>query len=209
MKQPVHPKRLYEGCLQAAIAHAVAVGKYPELNFEHSWDGINYCTNDGCGRKAAVTFHERYVIAVFCDAQTADEQKDATDFFDGASAELLEIAQNEALQYMLERVDGVTKPVITAAVWGTWEQLCGMLPWESDDHILRVQLLPFDEAMEAWRAYYDLDGKQVSLVRSLFQAKVSAGKNAVFLQKKDLGALYGDQNECLVSLKELNILQAQ
>lgn len=38
----IEPAKLYQGCLLAAIVHAVAVGEYPELNYEHSWDGINY-----------------------------------------------------------------------------------------------------------------------------------------------------------------------
>ena len=43
VKLNINSSKLYEGSLQAAITHAVAVGMYPELNYEHSWDGINYC----------------------------------------------------------------------------------------------------------------------------------------------------------------------
>lgn len=41
----INPKELYQGCMFAAIIHAVLVGEYPELNYEHSWDGINYSMN--------------------------------------------------------------------------------------------------------------------------------------------------------------------
>lgn len=36
---------------------------------------------------------------------------------------MIQVAKEEALQYVLEDVNGITKPVITAAFWGTWEQL--------------------------------------------------------------------------------------
>ena len=37
---PIEPRQLYEGCILAAIAHAVSVGLYPELDYEHSWDNM-------------------------------------------------------------------------------------------------------------------------------------------------------------------------
>ncbi len=41
-KIEINPQQLYNGCIFMAVAHAVTVGEYPELNYEHSWDGINY-----------------------------------------------------------------------------------------------------------------------------------------------------------------------
>ena len=40
IKIELNPKKLYEACILSSLTHAVAVGMYPELNYEHSWDKI-------------------------------------------------------------------------------------------------------------------------------------------------------------------------
>ena len=209
----INPKRLYEGCIQAAISHAVAAGMYPELNYEHSWDGINYCMNDSQGCRAAISFHNEYIIAAFQDMKKVDWNREAIAFFDGATKEMFEIAKNEALQYMLTNVDGVVKPVITAAFWGTWDKLNSVQTFDSivenGGHIIRSQLLPYDNAMDEWRNYYDLDSNQISLIQKLFNAKIGSSDEIHILHDDELKLLYGDIDECLVSLGELNIFRAK
>lgn len=211
MKISIQPKQLYEGCIQAAITHAIAVGMYPELNYEHSWDNMNYCMNNAQGCKATITFHKKYVIGVFQDVDKIDCHKNALVFFDGAPEEVIKIAENETLQYVLENVNGVEKPVISAAFWGTWDKLYSLQSFDSivenGGHIIRSQLLPFNEAMEEWRDYYDLDLKQISLIQKLFNATLGSNGEAVFLQNNEIELLYGDIDECLVSLGELNIFR--
>lgn len=36
-KLEISSKKFYEGCVSAAVAHAVTVGEFPELDYEHSW----------------------------------------------------------------------------------------------------------------------------------------------------------------------------
>jgi len=207
----VDPRRLYQGCIQAAVAHAVAVGMYPELNYEHSWDGINYCINDSGGCKAAITFHKEYIVAVFQDIHSADKALDALSFFDGASREIISLAKNEALQYMLEDVEGLIKPVITAAFWGTWSRLysTGNLNdiIENGGHIIDFQLQSYGDAMDAWRDYYDLDERQVALARWLFERKIHSNGKTIELCDDEIQLLYGDVEECLISLGELNFIK--
>ena len=209
----INPKQLYEGCIQAALTHAVAVGMYPELNHEHSWDGINYCTNDSQGCKAAITFHSKYIIAVFQAVDKVDRHAEALDFFDGAPKEIIEIAEKEALQYVLDDVDGIVKPVVTAAFWGTWDKLNSVQSLDSivenGGHIIRSQLLPYQDAMDEWRDYYNLDSKQISLIQKLFNAKIGSNDDLFVLQDAEIKLLYGDSDECLVSLGELNIFRAK
>ena len=211
MKISIQPKQLYEGCIQAAITHAIAVGMYPELNYEHSWDNMNYCMNNAQGCKATITFHKKYVIGVFQDVDKIDCHKNALVFFDEAPEEVIKIAENETLQYVLENVNGVEKPVISAAFWGTWDKLYSLQSFDSivenGGHIIRSQLLPFNEAMEEWRDYYDLDLKQISLIQKLFNETLGSNGEAVFLQDNEIELLYGDIDECLVSLGELNIFR--
>ena len=209
MELKINSKQLYEGCIQAAITHAIAVGMYPELNYEHSWDGINYCMNDSQGCRATITFHNEYIIAVFQDVDKVDSNTNVLFFFDDAPKEIIEIAEKEALQYVLDDVDGVVKPVVTAAFWGTWDKLYSVQNFDSivenGGHIIHSQLLSFNDAMDEWRNYYDLDTKQISLIQKLFKAKINSNGEAVILHDNESKLLYGDLEECLVSLGELNI----
>ncbi len=213
MEININPKQLYEGCIQAAVTHAVAVGMYPELNYEHSWDGINYCMNDSQGCRATITFHNEYIIAVFQDIDKVDWNTDALSFFEGAPKEIIKIAENEALQYVLDDVNGVVKPVVTAAFWGTWDKLNSVQAFdcvvENGGHIIRSQLLPYNDAMDEWRDYYGLDSKQISLIQKLFHAKIGSNGGEFILHDDEMKSLYGDLEECLVSLGELNIFRAK
>ncbi|MBQ8413883.1 MAG: hypothetical protein IJX58_01380 [Clostridia bacterium] len=210
----INPKQLYEGCIQAALTHAIAVGMYPELNHEHSWDGINYCTNDSQSCRATITFHNEYIIAVFQSIDKVDKHIDALDFFDGAPKEIIEIAENEALQYVLdEDINGLAKPVVTAAFWGTWDQLNSVQSFDSiienGGYLIRSQLLPYNDAMVKWRDYYNLDSKQISLIQKLFNAKIGSNEKLFILHEDEIELLYGDTDECLASLGELNIFKAK
>ena len=208
----INPKQLYEGCIQAALTHAIAVGMYPELNHEHSWDGINYCTNDSQSCRATITFHDIYIIAVFQAIDKVNWNADELDFFDGAPKEIIEIAEKETLQYVLDSVEGSVKPVVTAAFWGTWDKLNSAQSFDSivenGGHIIRSQLLSFNDAMDEWRDYYDLDSKQISLIKKLFNAKLGSNDDSIILNDDEIKLLYGDVDECLVSLGELNIFRA-
>ena len=208
----IESRKLYEGCIQAAITHAVAVGMYPELNYEHSWDGMNYCMNDSQGCRATITFHSKYIIAVFQDIQKVDWNVDTMAYFEEAEDDIIKIAKEEALQYVLENVDGVVKPVITAAFWGTWEQLDSMQSFdeifENGGYILEKQLRPYNKAAELWKEDYDLDEKQIDLVRVLYDKKINSGGEKIRLLDDEIQSLYGEIEECFVSLEELDFVRA-
>jgi hypothetical protein len=38
----LNKNNIWNGCILASIAHAIMVAQYPELSYEHSWDGENY-----------------------------------------------------------------------------------------------------------------------------------------------------------------------
>ncbi|MEE1125841.1 MAG: hypothetical protein U0L18_07875 [Acutalibacteraceae bacterium] len=210
VKLNINSSKLYEGSLQAAITHAVAVGMYPELNYEHSWDGINYCMNNSEGCRATITFDSKYIVAVFQDIHKMDVNADAMTYFEGADEDIIELAKNEALQYVLENVNGEVKPVITAAFWGTWEQLYSAQSFDTimnnGGYIIRTHLNSYKVATKEWKEYYDLNTRQIKLVHTLFDRKIKAGNKKVLLKSGDIKFLYGDTEECFTSLEELNIV---
>ncbi len=206
---PVNPMDLYHGCLFAAVIHAILVGEYPELSYEHSWDGFNYSLNNSQGCRGTVTFHPQYIVAVFQDIARIIPGKSAYDCLHGMPEDILRIAESEALQYVLVDSGGEIKPVITAAFWGTWEELTGCQRWsdilENGGYILENQLLPHRQSLLQWDDYYGMTSGQMELAESLFARKIAHAEEAIFLTPKETENLYGDFAECAVALQELDI----
>ena len=69
--------------------------------------------------------------------------------------------------------------------------------------------IPFNEAMNEWCDYYDLDSEQISLIQKLFNARMDSNGEPIILRDDEIKPLYGDSDECFVSLEELNIFRAQ
>lgn len=125
---------------------------------------------------------------------------------------MIQVAKEEALQYVLEDVNGVAKPVITAAFWGTWKRMFSTQTLadilSNGGNIIHLQLLPFDSAMDEWRQHYDLEPRQIALIRCLFDKKIKSKAEVIKLFDDEIQFLYGDIEECLVSLGELNMVKA-
>lgn len=193
----------------AAITHAVTVGDYPELNYEHSWDGINYCMNNSQGCRATITFHPEYIIAVFRDESQVDVNKDMMDILTVMPNPILLVAKQEALQYVLDDVDEEVKPLITAAFWGNWETLYSSQSWDEilikGGDILHHQLLDETSAFQAWDEEYGLNNQQIELIQSLLQKKLENKGQMTKLNKEEIKCLNGDIDECKESLQELGI----
>lgn len=204
----INPKKLYKGCIFCSVAHAVTAGEYPELNYEHSWDGLNYCMNNSKGCRGTITFGKKYIVAVFQDKSAKIPYRDAMEYFKGAPKAIVELAEAESLLYVLENMDGGTKPCITAAFWGTWEELYSTLTYDeimkNSAHILAVQLMETQDALRACDDYYGLTDGQMDLILSLSEQRSQTDLSLpVILQKTD--ALYGDMDEISQSMEELNI----
>ena len=207
-KTTINPQKLYNGCIFMAVAHAVTVGEYPELNYEHSWDGINYCMNNSQGCRGTITFDKKYIIAVFQDISAQRPYQDAMNYFKGAPEGIVELAKTEALRYVMENIDGETKPCITAAFWGTWDELYSTLAYDelmkNGAYILAIQLMEIDEALRACDDYYGLTDEQMDLILSLSKQRSQMDFSIPIVLKKT-GALYGDMDEIRASMSELNI----
>lgn len=205
----IKPRQLYQGCILAAIIHAVTVGEYPELNYEHSWNGFNYCMDNSRGCKATITFHPQYIVAVFQDISKFNLQSDVYDYLSGIPDNILEVAKSETLQYVLNDIDGKRKPIITAAFWGTWRELFSNQLWNeirnNGGYIIENQLLDYQKSLKRWDDYYGLNNRQMDLIDSLYRQKISYSKKPILLNKNEICSLYGDIEECKKSLGELDI----
>ncbi|MGM1022549.1 MAG: hypothetical protein ACQEXV_18960 [Bacillota bacterium] len=186
---------LWKGCILSSIAHAIMVAHYPELSYEHSWDGMNYSVIDGTGGRATITFSEKYCVAAFRnDNVTRSDISAAIDFFEGAPNEVLELAKNETLEYLLEEgEDGVPIPSITTAFWGDQDNVISIDNVVrivlNGGYLLEIQLMEYDSAVESWRGYYEMTDEQVDLLKSIYTRKIKDLSNDIILTKKEIEAI--------------------
>lgn len=200
--------KLYEGCLLAAVAHAVTAGEYPELNFEHSWDGMTYCMNDAQGCRGCITFTKTRIVGAFCEESKVTGVS-AISYFEKASDDILQLAREETLQYLLDDLNGSVQPVITAAFWGSYEQLYSNLSqaalFANGASLMETQLLDEEAALLSWDAYYECHDGQLDLIKSLYHQLLHQAQRPVILSKEQQRCLYGERSECEESLLELQV----
>lgn len=61
--------------------------------------------------------------------------------------------------------------------------------------------------MDEWRDYYNLDTQQITLIQKLFDQKINSNGERLALEDDEIQLLYGDLEECLVSLGELKFFK--
>lgn len=179
MSYDLNVKTLYEGCYLAGISCAVMSAKFPELSFEHSWDGINYSVQDGFGSRGTVTFKNNFCVCAF-RADNSNRLKTYHTYkryFENCPDEIFQLAEEETLQYLLDESNGAIFPVITACFWSNENNLESNDSWNdifsNGGDILIPQLSSFEIGLEHWKNYYEMDIAELNLVVKLFKAKVS------------------------------------
>jgi len=202
--------QLWNGCMLASIAHAIMVAHYPELSNEHSWDGINYNVQDSAGIRGTITFHPEFCVAAFCndnsDRITTDTFTNVSEYFKGAPQEIVKLAEEEALQYLLHNVNGKTIPVITTAFWGSKNELFTGdsfdLMMQNGAVLLERQLMDSDLSIKAWKEYYDMSERQVDLLKLIFMQKIANPKDIISISKKEVEMIGANEEEGLNESRE-------
>lgn len=210
-------ENFWKGCMLSSIAHAIMVAHYPEVSHEQSWDGINYSLQDSSGTKGTITFHPQYCIAAFRNDNSErcrrNNLRNAESYFKGSSPELIKLARDEALQYLLENVDGRLIPIITTAFWGTNEEFFSTDfiedVYENGGFLIERQIMEIEAAVESWEEYYDMSGKQIDLLMSIFKRKIANPQQTYTLSKQEIDMIECDDINGLVesknSFKEIGI----
>lgn len=190
---PIPWKRdtLWRGCILAGLAHAIMTAHYPELANEHSWDGFNYSVQDSQGQRGTVTFGSKYCVAAFRNdnSERAAKPLKSDSFFQGAPQGVIDLANEEALQYLLDQAEGEIRPVITAAFWGadtlvssdTFEDILS-----NGGELLEYHMLDHQASIEAWEEYYEMNKNQLMLLESVYERKIAAPDAPIILKKKEI-----------------------
>jgi len=194
---------LWNGCMLASIAHAIMVAHDPELAYEHSWDGQNYNVVDSSGGRGTVTFDDNYIVGAFrVEGVSRPDRPAAVDFFAGAPKEVLELAKEETLAYLLEEdEDGTVSPLITTAFWGdrgTLSSADSIVRFvRYGGYLLEEQFMDTEAAIEAWREYYEMNEAQVQLLTSLYARKIQHPEDPIALTRREIDMIGSDNPEGL------------
>lgn len=197
---------LWEGCMLASIAHAIMVANYPDLSNEHSWDGMNYSVQDSEGARGTITFSGDCYVGAFRDDNSERLSKEESLFeyktyFNDAPNNIFELAQKEALQYLLQKVNGKIVPLITTAIWGnetesfsndTFEDLKG-----NGGFLIDRQIMKLEFAFDSWKKYYDMTDQQYDLLRNIYKRKIEQPNQLLILSAEEINMIGTDDEEGL------------
>lgn len=217
-KIPCKKEQLWQGCILASIAHAIMVAHYPEMSNEHSWDGMNYSTQDSSGTRGTITFSDKYYVGAFRnDNSERLNNKNGVlkyiQYFNGVSQDIIKLSEEEALQYLLEDINGKTIPVITTVFWGNEND--GFSNDKINDFkenggfLLEVQMMEIDKAINEWKEYYEMTQKRVDLLISIYKRKENFPNEIITLSEKEIYKIGTEDKEGLyeskVSFEEIGI----
>ncbi|TKH85721.1 hypothetical protein FC685_24955 [Bacillus cereus] len=217
-KLHIDREQLWKGCVLNSIAHAINVAHCPDFSHESSWDGFNYSMQDTQGGRGTITFHPNYTIVCLQDvnSERIDEWIDAENYFEGAPSEVIHIAKEETLQYILEEVEGETVPFITTAFWIEDSGAYSIDSFEEmEEHggfLLEIPLLDLQSAIERLEEEYELTEEQIELLQLVYERKIKNPNEEIMLSKEEVAMIGMDDSEGLEvskdSFEEMNITWA-
>lgn len=203
-------EQLWKGCMLASIAHAIMVAHYPEISNEHSWDGLNYSVQDSEGARGTVTFSKNYYVAVFRDDTSERLNKknsmyEYKRYFNGAPNDIIELANREALQYLLQKVNENTVPLITTAFWGNETKALSNDTFEEIQNnggfLIKRQILNLEDAFNLWKEYYNMTERQYNLLRDIYKRKIEEPNQLLLMSKEEINMIGTDDEEGLEESK--------
>lgn len=197
-------RALWEGSILHTIFHAVFIMAYPELSHEVSWDGKNYNRQNSSGARGTVTFDGNRVVGAFFDAKSPRSPYHALGsynleaYFAGIPSDLLQLAREQTLQYVLDDFGGIVVPVITAAFWAPEGSLTAVEPWSAvianGAHLVAVESQETAAGFIHWTDEYGLLDHQVELIESLFSRKIATPSARIPLTQHEIAIMQTNGN---------------
>lgn len=129
----------------------------------------------------------------------------------GFPLEVVNLANTETLQYLLDNVEGKIVPSVTSVFWADNTKIYYNKEihynFDEDMTLLSNILLPEEAAIAEWIEYYEMNDDSVKLLKFLLSQKSNnfTGKIVLYPEHKKL--IPGDEicDGCIESLMELNI----
>lgn len=179
---------LWPGSVLGAIAHAVFVARAPYLAHEQSWDGRNYNVQDSQGSRGTIAFgaDNNVFVGVFYYEPSQrnplrrriQNSNEAITPILNVPVELRALAQ-EALQYVMQEVEGSPMPVITSAFWSdlAGPRASASEPWPdvitNGASLINNQLLDPEAALRLWARDFELSDSEIAIVETVFRRRLA------------------------------------
>lgn len=197
---PATPYQLWTGALLNTIGHAIVCAADPSLAYEHSWDGQNYSIQNSAGARGTITFAPDTMVGVFFDAASPrnpyrypEQEYRLADMTAPLPPNIMALAKDEALQYVLDDYHGQVLAVVTSIFWSTGAQLVAAEPWElvmaNGAHLIAPYLLPSPLAINVCVERFALSHSQQELLQTLFERRLTAHYYPVPFQPGEVTAL--------------------
>jgi hypothetical protein len=173
-----------------------------------SWDGPVLNINTHSGERMSICFTPERVVGAGYDVHSRrspfgrhykpfmGDRYDPLAFFVGAPEDVVVLAREKPLQYLLDDFNGIVKPFVTAAFWSEGDWLTAAEPWplvlEHGAHVLRIQLMEPETALAEWQENYGFSDAQVSLPKALFDRRIAKPTGRVALNDAERRMLTAD-----------------
>lgn len=192
-------KALWEGCILASCVHGVMLGEYPFIVNENAWFGELYITRNDEGGKAALAFSEdmELLMGMFDDRSSPRSKLVLSDqyarsHYKGASEFIQSAAQ--ALSILFEDDVGQKKlPFVTTGFWEEEDQILSGDSYEDwfahGGHIIKAQLMPFEEAMAYYEVKRSMDAKRMEIAERIYRERIKAPRARVVLKREEIAVL--------------------
>jgi hypothetical protein len=183
------------------------------LDYELSWDGPNYSRQDNQGTYGTITFAENGLVGVFRDEHSprapwhSGAEYDLAQRLAGMPADLVALAEREALQYVFDEHQGQVGPIITAAFWSADDEITAAEPWltvvEHGAHLVQIEAMETEAAIAEWQQEYEWDAAEVTLLRSLFTRRLATLGRPMVIETWERDAVLAKGSEGIEAAREV------
>ena len=181
-----------------AVVHATMQTTCPLIILCYS--GSEYLCNDSSGTYGAATFFKDGVVGTFYDVHSSHKMDylmiNQESFFSGMPSSHRVVAEQFALQYLLQERHGTILPIATAVFWNEGEELVAAVPWEemmdNGGHILRMQFMDTEPALIEWQEHYQMTPAQLEFARAVFKRRMGTPGGWIELSRDEAGWLQAE-----------------
>jgi hypothetical protein len=194
-------QRLWRGVVLSTIANALWAAADSRNTAYQWWDRSNYIYDTQSGGRVCIHFGPTRLVGALYEHESrrspfgegfvpfTGERYDPMAFFAGAPAEVIATAREQPLQYLLDDIDGVVQPWVTAAFWSEGDMLTAAEPWPNvlkhGGDMLHEHLLEPHEAYLEFQDGYEFTDEQIALVQSVFERRMAARSLPLHLTDAD------------------------
>ncbi len=213
-KYNISKNHIFKGAIVSSVFHAIMMCTYPLFNYQHSWDGGNYSAIDDNNIRGTISFCGDICVGVIRNEETKVYVGEdvLNDLFLNYPKHVLNLAKDEALQYMLEENELGINPHVSLAFWCDENYMYTNFSWDEMRKrgldLFSPCLLSEDLCFEYWVEYYAMNQDKIDDIKKFVSDKITNFDKTIVLKSDEIPFLNQDSinDECRESFAELGII---